>query len=418
MQHLDTKEIICLFNVYVPNNSGEKNICWDFIKNMVDLENLENTIITGDLNLTLLSSEKRIGCIVRDLAREWVKELMQDWYLLDIKPSSEARMHILHSNVSDHKPIRLELLVVKDLGPIPFRFSPLWIKEADFMQKLASDFSQPCNSKKKIQSSLELHHLQLQETEITKEDLDKETQLQHKFHKACLAEEEYWRLKSRNLWLKAGDRNSSFFHKQSQVRKFSNFISEIKKEIYILKDIATIKKVASDQFKNVYSEGMEVGHSSKLLDVVSHLITARMNQWLEAKVNKNEVKDSLFGMDPEKALGPDGFTANFLQSCWQIVENEFLKMILKSQDFQKIGGCTNSAFLALIPMEKGENSFNRFHPISLCNIGYKAITKVIAHRLKNILPKIILEKQEGFIHGRHIMDNFILVQEAIHSSMH
>ena len=66
----------------------------------------------------------------------------------------------------------------------------------------------------------------------------------------------------------------------------------------------------------MYSQGIEVGHSSNLLDVVPQLIIARMNHLLEAKVNKNEVKAALFDMDPDKAPGPDGFTAKFLQTCW------------------------------------------------------------------------------------------------------
>lgn len=92
-------------------------------------------------------------------------------------------------------------------------------------------------------------------------------------------------------------------------------------------------------------------------------------------------------------------------------------MVQKSQNTQKIGGSTNSAFLALIPKEKGANIFSKFRPISLCNTGYKLITKIIANRLKPILPKIIPENQGGFIQGRQIVDNFILVQEAIHSSL-
>ena len=75
-------------------------------------------------------------------------------------------------------------------------------------------------------------------------------------------------------------------------------------------------------------------------------------------------------------------------------------MVIKFQACQKIGGSTNSAFLALIPKEKGTNTFNRFPPISLCNIGYKRITKVIDIRLKLILPKVIPESQGGFIQGR------------------
>ena len=59
MQHLVTKNIFCLFNVYVPINIGEKKACWDSIRNQADLVNMENTIIAGDLNLTLLSADKR-----------------------------------------------------------------------------------------------------------------------------------------------------------------------------------------------------------------------------------------------------------------------------------------------------------------------------------------------------------------------
>ena len=79
-------------------------------------------------------------------------------------------------------------------------------------------------------------------------------------------------------------------------------------------------------------------------------------------------KDALFDMEPDKAPGPDGFTARFLQSCWQIVEKDLYKMILKSQNCQKIGGSTNSAFLALIPKEKGAKAFNRFRPISFAKL--------------------------------------------------
>ena len=75
-------------------------------------------------------------------------------------------------------------------------------------------------------------------------------------------------------------------------------------------------------------------------------------------------------------------------------------MVIKSQAYQKIGGSMNTAFLALIPKEKGTNTFNRFRLISLCNISYKLITKVIANRLKLILPKLIPESQGGFIQGR------------------
>jgi hypothetical protein len=122
-----------------------------------------------------------------------------------------------------------------------------------------------------------------------------------------------------------------------------------------------------------------------------------------------EVKAALDILALDKAPGLDGFTTQFLQVCWPIIKLGLHKMVLKSQKCHKIGGSTNSAFLALISKEKGASSFDRFRLISLCNIGYKIITKVIANRLKGMLPAIIPENQGGFIKGRHITDNIIMV---------
>jgi hypothetical protein len=81
-----------------------------------------------------------------------------------------------------------------------------------------------------------------------------------------------------------------------------------------------------------------------------------------------------------------------------------------------LGGATNSTFLALFPKEKGSSSFDIFRPISLCNVSYKIMAKIISNRLKPLLNSLILPKQGGFVEGRKIWDNIILVQEAIHSS--
>lgn len=184
------------------------------------------------------------------------------------------------------------------------------------------------------------------------------------------------------------------------------------------KEFPDIKKAAYLHFKKIFTEDREPLQHQELIGIIPQAISPRMNTILEAKITKEEVKKALFDMDLDKAPGLDGFSAKFLQVCWPIVEKDLLKMVQKSQNSQKIGGSTNFAFLGLIPKEKGANNFNRFRPISLCNIGYKIITKVIANTLKPILPKIIPENQGGFIQGRQIVDNYTLVQEAIHSSLH
>ena len=92
-------------------------------------------------------------------------------------------------------------------------------------------------------------------------------------------------------------------------------------------------------------------------------------------------------------------------------------MIKYVQKSCKLGGATNTSFLALIPKEKNANSFEWFPPISVYNVSYKILTKIIANRLKHILPWLILPNQGGFMTQRKIWDNIILVQEEIHTSV-
>lgn len=56
-----------------------------------------------------------------------------------------------------------------------------------------------------------------------------------------------------------------------------------------------------------------------------------------------------------------------------------------------------------------------FRPIALCNVVYKIISKVIANRLKPLLPALISEEQTGYVEGRQILNNIIQAHEVVHS---
>jgi hypothetical protein len=75
----------------------------------------------------------------------------------------------------------------------------------------------------------------------------------------------------------------------------------------------------------------------------------------------------------------------------------------------------NHTFITLIPKQTGAHSVNQFRPISLCNISYRITSKILANRLKLLLPKIISPLQSAFVPNRSIQDNSIIAHELLHS---
>ena len=266
---------------------------------------------------------------------------------------------------------------------------------------------------------MEALQAEMEENEITKEHLVKEIELETSLQKILRQEEEGWRLRSCILWLKGGDQNTKLFQNQCRDRQRWNTMREHKNEDgTTIIGQAAISTEVRNFFENLYNDEEYVSQDcmEEMVRDIPALISPEESLQLESPISEEEVKKAIWSLHPDKSLGPNGFPVRFYRMCWHFIKKDLICLI-SWMSKGRMGGETNSTFLALIPKESNPTTIKRFRPISLCNASYKIFSKVLSLRLKTIIPSLISPNQGGFISSRHISDNILLVQKVIHSSM-
>lgn len=134
-------------------------------------------------------------------------------------------------------------------------------------------------------------------------------------------QEIYWKQRSKQFWLREGDRNTRFFHRYASKRRRGNNIQRIKNNEGEWKDTTEeIQEVITDYFANLFTCSAECGSLSHREKVEK--ITAEENELLIAEVTAEEVKSAAFSMHPDKSPGPDGLNPAFFQVFWNVVGGE------------------------------------------------------------------------------------------------
>ena len=227
-------------------------------------------------------------------------------------------------------------------------------------------------------------------------------------------EEIRWQQRSKVNWMSLGDRNTKYFHTKASGRKKKNTISKLMDERGIWRELALeVAEVAISYFENLY----RTSHPKKILEVVEAVdpkVSDEMNQFLIKQFTKDEIEAALKQMHPTKSPRPDSMPTIFYQNYWDIVGNDVVGMVLNVLNSNISMTDINKTFITLIPKINNPAKMIDFRPISFCNVIYKLISKVLANRLKLVLPHIISENQSAFLSERLITDNFFIAFELMH----
>lgn len=134
---------------------------------------------------------------------------------------------------------------------------------------------------------------------------------------------------------------------------------------------------------------------------------------LQQQVSSQEIRQAVMQMSPLKAPGPDGIPAIFYQRHWNLVGPSVTAAVQYFFDNGHILREWNSTLICLIPKVAQPEEASQFRPISLCNVLYKIVSKVLVNRLKNIIQDLVSPIQNAFVPGRLMSDNCLIAHELV-----
>ncbi|XP_057770942.1 uncharacterized protein LOC130990730 [Salvia miltiorrhiza] len=352
---------------------------------------------------------------------------------------------VLPRLTSDHSPLVLQCKLTNPTGRRPFRFLNMWTLHPTFQELVATSWREIVSTRcpilcvmlklkrlrkeigvwnkevfGNVDSSISSLMKQLETTQgkisasgYTNDLFDEEVSFQAKLnvsltHKNCLLQQ-----KSRANWLRDGDRNTEFFHRLTKFKKRNAPFTRLKIDGRETYDATIIENHIIDHFTSLFADdGRPSGDQLEIDALFQSGVSDDQNARLVSIPDESEIAATVFNMDASSAPGPDGFSGNFFQSCWDVIKADVIAAVQNFFRHSYLPSGCNSSTMILIPKKDSVDTVADLRPIVLSNFLFKIISKILASRLGVVAASHVSDNQFGFISGRNIHDCIMLSSEG------
>ncbi|KAI0519364.1 hypothetical protein KFK09_006808 [Dendrobium nobile] len=228
----------------------------------------------------------------------------------------------------------------------------------------------------------------------------------------CSSSWKNWMLERAKLkWLSHGEDDLKFLY--ARIRKRRNLSSST----LVASEDPTIRQdlinSITQHFENLFNATRPANSSDSLLIPKVNAIPSHLSDLLTVNVFDDEIKEAIFHGSSNSSPSSDGFNFEFYKSTWLITGPLVCKAVKSFFTKGYLPNRVKANAIALIPKSTHASNILDFRPIALCNVFYKIISKILASRMKDIMPHIIEVNQAGFIKNRIATDNILLASKIL-----
>ena len=161
-------------------------------------------------------------------------------------------------------------------------------------------------------------------------------------------------------------------------------------------------------YSNLYNEKETNTHTrTTFLKEVDCAVSAEHVEILKRTPNDEEIDNVVKSLANGKSPGPDGISAEFYKRCLPIIKTELREVFQYWFEKENIPGEIKKGVITLIHKKGDDADLNNYRPITLFNLDYKIYTKILANRIKELIPSLI-DKTQFATAGKNIGEATVL----------
>lgn len=312
---------------------------------------------------------------------------------------------------------QIEVLIKKEQGNLMYKDEKrIWWDNLKYdIGKCAREYSkiiQKIKKRKEKEIRIELRDelskevVNLQKTVMLEEKLK---EIEDKKYKGAM-------IRSKAKYLVEGEKCTRFFFNMEKNRQRAGMIKElIGKGGGKVKEKEEVLKEIKDYYESLFKrEGVGREEIEFLVGKIKIKIDNGDKNLCERGIEKEEIEEAIMQLNNGKSPGKDGLPNEFYKVFRKVLTpilKDVYDEIFKKEETSYFMGI---GLVKLIYKRKGDIAdLKNYRPITMLNTDFKILSKILANRLKKILPNIIQTNQAYAIPGRDITDTISSIRDVV-----
>jgi len=221
-------------------------------------------------------------------------------------------------------------------------------------------------------------------------------------------------IRSKAIYLDNQEKPSRYFFRKESNHGQNKHITKINENNDIVANSADILSAFRQYYQKLYSkERVDTSLFPEFLSILP-TISSEQKDTCEGLITKEECLKALKDMRNDKSPGSDGLTKEFYLHFFYLIGETYVKVINNCFELHQLSYSQRLGYITLLCKDREHSDLlKNWRPISLLNLDYKIISKVLTIRLRNVMSDLVYIDQTCSVPGRSILDNTHLLRSVI-----